>query len=32
MEKYRYELAFIKQMLAYNGLSIKNIEMNIVPI
>lgn len=32
MEKYRYELALIKQMLAYNGLSIKNIEMNIVPI
>ena len=32
MEKYRYELAFIKQMLAYNGISIDNIEMNIIPI
>ena len=31
-EKYRYELAFIKQMLAYNGISIDNIEMNIIPI
>lgn len=32
MEKYKYELAFIKQMLAYNGLSIDNIEMHIIPI
>lgn len=31
-EKYKYELAFIKQMLAYNGISIKDIEMNIIPI
>ena len=31
-EKYRYEIAFIKQMLAYNGISIKNIKMNIIPI
>ena len=31
-EKYKYELAFIKQMLAYNGISIDNIEMNVIPI
>jgi len=25
-------MAFLKQMLAYNGIPIKNIEMNIVPV
>lgn len=31
-EKYRYELAFIKQMLSNNGLYIDKIQMNIIPI
>lgn len=31
-EAYKYELAFLKQMLANNGINIKNINMNIVPI
>lgn len=31
-EKYQYEIAFLKQMLANNGLSIKNIKMYVVPI
>lgn len=32
LKKYRYELAFLKQMLANNGLDIKNIQMNIIPV
>lgn len=31
-ESYRYELAFLKQMLANNGINIDNINMNIVPL
>lgn len=29
---YKYELAFIKQMLANNGLNIKDITMHVVPL
>ena len=29
---FKYELAFLKQMLAHNGLNIKNIDMRIVPL
>jgi len=31
-KKYNYGMAFLKQMLAYNGIPIKNIELNIVPV
>ena len=31
-EKYKYQLAFLAQMLAYNGLNIRNIDLNIIPI
>lgn len=31
-EKYKYQLAFLSQMLAYNGFDIKNIELNIIPV
>lgn len=31
-EKYRHEIAFLKQMLADNGLVIKNITMTLIPI
>lgn len=31
-DKYRYQLAFLKQMLAYNGINIKNIDLNIIPV
>lgn len=31
-ESYKYEMAFLKQMLANNGVDIKNIDMNIVPL
>lgn len=32
IKKYRLELAFIKQMLVNNGINVKDIEMNLVPI
>ncbi len=31
-EKYKYQLAFLKQMLAQNGIDVSNIELNIVPV
>lgn len=31
-EKYKYQLAFLSQMLAYNGFNTKNIELNIIPV
>ena len=31
-KKYNYGMAFLKQMLAYNGIPINNIELNIVPV
>lgn len=31
-ESYKYEMAFLKQMLSNNGLDIKNIDVNIVPL
>ena len=31
-KKYNYGMAFLKQMLAYNGIPVKNIELNIVPV
>ena len=30
--KYKYQLAFLEQMLRYNGISTKNIELNILPV
>ena len=32
IQSYKYEQAFLKQMLANNGINIKNIDMNIVPL
>lgn len=31
-DKYKYQLAFLKQMLAYNGINVKNIDLNILPV
>lgn len=31
-EKYKYQLAFLKQMLANNGVNVKNVDLNIVPV
>ena len=31
-DKYRYQLAFLKQMLAYNGVNVKNIDLNVIPV
>ena len=31
-DKYRYQLAFLKQMLAYNGVNTKNIDLNVIPV
>ena len=31
-EKYKYQLAFLKQMLANNGVDVSNIDLNIVPV
>ena len=31
-EKYSYYMAFLKQMLANNGVPVNNIELNIVPV
>ena len=31
-EKYRYQMAFIKRILEFNGIPAKNIRMNIIPI
>lgn len=30
--KYKYQLAFLEQILRYNGISTKNIELNILPV
>ncbi len=32
LDKYKYELAFLQQMLAYNGINVKNIDLNIIPV
>lgn len=31
-EKYKYQLAFLKQMLANNGIDVTNIDLNIIPV
>ena len=31
-EKYKYQLVFLKHMLANNGVNVKNIDLNIVPV
>lgn len=31
-EKYKYELAFLKRMLANNGINVQNIDLNLVPV
>ena len=31
-EKYKYQLAFLKHMLANNGINVQNIDLNIVPV
>lgn len=31
-EKYRYQMAFLKRILEYNGISAKHIRMNIIPV
>ena len=31
-DKYKYQLAFLKRILEHNGINIKNIRVNIVPI
>ena len=31
-EKYMYQLAFLKHMLSNNGINVKNIDLNIVPV
>lgn len=31
-DKYKYQLAFLEQMLRYNNIPTKNIELNILPI
>lgn len=30
--KYNYQLSFLKQMLAQNGIDVKNIDLNIIPV
>lgn len=32
VDKYKYQLAFLKQMLAYNGVNVKNIDLNVIPV
>lgn len=32
LEKYKYQLAFLKRMLAANGVNVENIELNIIPV
>ena len=32
MEKFKYQLALLKRMLEYNGISAKNIRVNLIPI
>lgn len=32
IEKYRYQLALLKRILAYNGFNVKNMELHIIPI
>ena len=31
-KKYIYQLAFLKQMLANNGIDVENIDLNVVPV
>lgn len=31
-EKYRYQMAILKRILEYNGISARNIRMNIIPV
>lgn len=31
-EKYRYQMALLKRILEFNGISAKNIRMNIIPV
>jgi hypothetical protein len=31
-EKYRYQMAFLKRILEFNGIPTKNIRMNIIPV
>lgn len=31
-EKYKYQLSFLKHMLANNGIDVRNIDLNIVPV
>lgn len=31
-EKYKYKLAFLKQMLANKGINVKNMSLNLVPV
>lgn len=31
-EKYRYQMAILKRILEFNGISAKNIRMNIIPV
>ena len=31
-EKYRYQMAFLKRILEFNGISAKHIRMNIIPV
>lgn len=31
-EKYRYQMAFLKRILEFNGIPAKNIRMNIIPV
>lgn len=32
IEKYKYQMAFLKKILEYNGIPVKNIRMNIIPV
>lgn len=32
VEKYKYQLAFLKHMLSNNGINVQNIDLNIVPV
>ena len=31
-EKYRYQMAFLKRILEFNGIPAKNVRMNIIPV
>lgn len=32
LDKYKYQMVFLKQMLSDNGVNVKNMRMNIIPI